>query len=55
MEVQATVVLPVSVQLDVPDDMPIEEIKEKVLDMANDMFNHKDAVIHDSNLPELID
>ena len=57
MKVQATVVLPAYVNLEVPDNIPIEEIRQMVLDQADSIWEGSgiDAIIQDSNNPELID
>ena len=57
MEVWATVVLPASVTLEVPDDTPVGEIRQMVLNQADQIWEGSgiDAVIQDSNIPELID
>ena len=57
MKVWALVVLPASVKLEVPDDMPIEQIREKVMEQADVIYESSGikAVVHDSNVPELVE
>ena len=57
MKVEALVVLPASVTLEVDEGTPIEEIRKKVLEQADLIWESSgiEAVIHDSNIPELID
>jgi len=56
VEVWATVVLPASVKVEVPDDMPVEQIREKVMEQADQIYESSGikAVIEDSNIRELI-
>ena len=57
MEVWAIVVLPASVTLEVPDDTPINKIRQMTLDQADQIWEGSgiNSVIQDSNIPELID
>ena len=57
MRVEALVVLPAWVDIEVDEGTPIEQIREKVLEQAYYIWESSgiDAVIHDSNIPELID
>lgn len=55
--VEAIVRLPAFVTLEVEDDTTVEEVREKVIEQADLIFEGSGikAVIHDSNIPELID
>jgi len=57
MRVEAVVVLPAQVILDVDEGTPIEDIREKVIEQADLIFESSGLkpVIHDSNILELID
>lgn len=56
-KVSATVCYPVYVNLEVPDDLPIYEIQMRVIELADKLFDSSSvsAVIHDSNIPEIIE
>ena len=57
MKVEALVVLPAQVILEVDEGTPIENIRERILEAADNIWDSSGikAVIHDSNIPELID
>ncbi|MBU1173069.1 MAG: hypothetical protein KKD44_26195 [Proteobacteria bacterium] len=57
MKVIATVILPAYVVLDVPEDTSLEKIKALILEQADYIYASCgiDAIIQDSNIPELND
>lgn len=57
MKVEATVCYPVYLTIDVPGNTPIDEIREKIIKQADILYDSSsiEPVIHNSNIPELID
>lgn len=57
MKVEATVILPAFVDLEVPDGTSLDVIRGLVLDQADLMLEGSgiEAIITQSNIPELVD